>query len=153
MPVLRGETTSPWRKPHGPCERVKLQVTSIQAGAAPQHTHRPLAQPSSPATWGTVISCDRRGQAVTVTQFPLWSEDLFHRPPCLMRQIFYPVLQDKKRGKLWWFPWWIMLVSIFFSLFLWSHAAHFEWQGPTVSAVINPHNQEYLLGNMLSCPW
>lgn len=40
VPVLRGETTSPWRKPHGPCERVRLQMTNIQAGAAPQQTRR-----------------------------------------------------------------------------------------------------------------
>lgn len=61
MPVLRGETTSPWRKPHGRRERMTLQATSVQAGAAPpQRTHRPPAQPSSPATGGTVISRNRQ---------------------------------------------------------------------------------------------
>lgn len=65
VPVLRGETTSPWRKPHGPCERVQLQVTNIQAGAPPQRTHRPPAQPCSPATWGTVISCDTGAHRLT----------------------------------------------------------------------------------------
>lgn len=65
MPALWGEMTSPQRKPHGPCKWVKLWATSIQAWLASQHTRRP----SSPATWGTVISSSsssRRGRRCMV---------------------------------------------------------------------------------------
>lgn len=84
VPVLRGETTSPWRKPHGPCERALLQVTNIQAGGDPStntQASRSALQSShlrdSHQLWYWSPPAYRRGETVRVAQRGPYSPSSF----------------------------------------------------------------------------
>lgn len=158
VPVLRGETTSPWRKPHGPCERVRLQVTNIQAGAATPPQRRtsqlsPAVQPPEGQSSAVLLEpagLQAREKQSQQRSASLRGEVLIHCPRLRSSDLLSRAAREEDRK--------INDISltahrfapIFSQSFLLTCRVLFWYDIKTahinmtraLSAIINPHNQE-----------